>query len=218
MKADSTLSKDEAELLVKFTALATMSSHDLAQGMKTLAKTVKPKHAFAEGIDIDDYHGKNTGDPFDDIAVFKDRHDLPETVEKVGPNYPRNAKYAEKTVKLDSDEFLKTKSPEHHMKYKDLAKKYPEGVYYDEKGYPDFKDHTIKEVKLDKFTPGNYESDVRRANIEASKLDSSFVKPKGYTWHHHQDGKTMQLVPEDLHNAFPHTGGMSTTKHGVNIK
>ena len=96
MKADSTLSKDEAELLVKFTALATMSSHDLAQGMKTLAKTVKPKHAFAEGIDIDDYHGKNTGDPLDDIAVFKDRHDLPETVQKIGPNYPRNAEYAGK--------------------------------------------------------------------------------------------------------------------------
>jgi hypothetical protein len=73
MKADSTLSKDEAELLVKFTALATMSSHDLAQGIKTLAKTVKPKHAFAEGIDIDDYHGKNSGDSLDDIAVFKNR-------------------------------------------------------------------------------------------------------------------------------------------------
>ncbi|MEI6187627.1 MAG: HNH endonuclease, partial [Alphaproteobacteria bacterium] len=206
MKADSTLSKDEAELLVKFTALATMSSHDLAQGMKTLAKTVKPKHAFAEGIDIDDYHGKNSGDSLDDIAVFKDRHDLLETVQKVGSNYPRNAKYAEKVyLPEDLPESIKTRYP-------DIKIKYPDGVKYDAKGYPDFTPYTTHTVKLDKFV--NYNDDFRDAN----KLAGLKTEPKGYTWHHHQDRTTMQLVPEDLHSAFQHTGGMSTNKHGINIK
>jgi hypothetical protein len=31
--------------------------------------------------------------------------------------------------------------------------------------------------------------------------------PDGYTWHHHQVGKTMQLVPKNLHKEVKHTGG-----------
>ncbi|MGE0789729.1 MAG: RHS repeat-associated core domain-containing protein [Sandaracinaceae bacterium] len=34
----------------------------------------------------------------------------------------------------------------------------------------------------------------------------------GLTWHHHEDGRTMQLVPQDLHNNVPHQGGVS--EHG----
>lgn len=70
----------------------------------------------------------------------------------------------------------------------------------------------IKEVKLEKFV--NYDVDFKDAN----KLAGFKTEPKGYTWHHHQDGKTMQLVPRDVHSAFQHTGGMSTTKHGVKIQ
>jgi hypothetical protein len=29
--------------------------------------------------------------------------------------------------------------------------------------------------------------------------------PEGYTWHHHQDGTTMQLVPRDIHGLTGHT-------------
>jgi DNase/tRNase domain of colicin-like bacteriocin len=32
-----------------------------------------------------------------------------------------------------------------------------------------------------------------------------------YTWHHHQDGKTMQLIKRDVHKDFFHTGGMAGT-------
>ncbi|MBK9258450.1 MAG: HNH endonuclease [Polyangiaceae bacterium] len=33
-----------------------------------------------------------------------------------------------------------------------------------------------------------------------------------YTWHHHQDGKTMQLIERNVHRDFFHTGGMATTR------
>ncbi|MDJ0708552.1 MAG: HNH endonuclease, partial [Leptolyngbyaceae cyanobacterium MO_188.B28] len=34
------------------------------------------------------------------------------------------------------------------------------------------------------------------------------------TWHHHQGGKTMLLVPTDLHGNIPHTGGASISRAG----
>ncbi len=33
-----------------------------------------------------------------------------------------------------------------------------------------------------------------------------------YTWHHLHDGKTMILVPTDLHNFVKHNGGDSITR------
>ena len=33
--------------------------------------------------------------------------------------------------------------------------------------------------------------------------------PEGYTWHHHQDGKTMILVDKKVHREFTHAGGVS---------
>jgi hypothetical protein len=32
------------------------------------------------------------------------------------------------------------------------------------------------------------------------------------TWHHHQDGARMQLVPTDLHSNIPHAGGASAAR------
>ena len=39
--------------------------------------------------------------------------------------------------------------------------------------------------------------------------------PTGYTWHHVEDGKTMLLVPSDLHGAVRHTGGASLIRKGI---
>ena len=47
-----------------------------------------------------------------------------------------------------------------------------------------------------------------------------------WVWHHHEDGKTMQLVPSDFNNpgkvkdgcgGLPHTGGSAVTKHNRNF-
>lgn len=40
-------------------------------------------------------------------------------------------------------------------------------------------------------------------------------KPTGFTWHHHHDGKTMELIPKDLHKAIDHTGGVSKSKTDI---
>ena len=33
--------------------------------------------------------------------------------------------------------------------------------------------------------------------------------PRGYTWHHQEDGISLVLVEEGIHTAFPHSGGFS---------
>jgi hypothetical protein len=39
--------------------------------------------------------------------------------------------------------------------------------------------------------------------------------PQGYVWHHVEDGKTMQLVPQYINNNTPHTGGAALLREGV---
>ncbi|MBK9266726.1 MAG: HNH endonuclease [Polyangiaceae bacterium] len=82
-------------------------------------------------------------------------------------------------------------------------------VTYDKHGYPDFSAYrhpTVKDVRI-QFT-GSRPKDDRLANAAAGLRD----KPAGYTWHHHQDGKTMQLIKTDVHGDFYHTGGMATPR------
>jgi hypothetical protein len=70
-------------------------------------------------------------------------------------------------------------------------------------GYPDFSEYSQHTVKID--MKGNHGSDFTKAN-KAAGLDKT---PEDMTWHHHQDGTTMQLIPKELHNNVPHTGGNS---------
>ena len=89
------------------------------------------------------------------------------------------------------------------------GKKHPvTGVPFDVDGFPDFRAAGVvkQEVKI-KFS-GNSKKDRREAN----KMASLAKEPEGYTWHHHQDGTTMQLVPTDIHNATGHTGGIATSR------
>ena len=80
-------------------------------------------------------------------------------------------------------------------------------IGFDASGNPDFSPHAIAEVQID--MKGNYTSDFTQANKAAG-----FNKtPTGYTWHHHQDGKTMQLVPTDLHKRVFHYGGVNVVKN-----
>jgi len=47
--------------------------------------------------------------------------------------------------------------------------------------------------------------DEDRANA-AARFDET---PDEYTWHHVEDGRTMELVPFDLHSKVHHTGGVA---------
>jgi hypothetical protein len=82
------------------------------------------------------------------------------------------------------------------------------GVKYNSRGFPDFSPHAKNTVKID--MKGNRTTDFKEANKQAG-YDKT---PDGYTWHHHEDMKTMELVPKDLHNSTPHSGGVWGIKNG----
>jgi len=82
-------------------------------------------------------------------------------------------------------------------------------VTYDKDGFPDFAKHRhpeVKDVEIE-FT-GDYYKDNKLADEAAGITEEMRISEK-YTWHHHQDGKTMQLIKRNVHQDFFHTGGMS---------
>jgi A nuclease of the HNH/ENDO VII superfamily with conserved WHH len=208
MNYDSSLTEREAVVLASSLLSTIGLVYDVKSvfgGMKSVLNKMSTgggiAHATA-GVDAN-FHFADTKIDLDSNNLFR-KADIPDTVQKVGDRFPINAEKAGKTYHFD-DLPDKTK-----VSYPNLHIDYPDGVRFDELGFTDFKPYAIQEVKLDKFN--SYDADFSSAN----KLAGLIKKPDGYTWHHHQDGKTMQLIPEDLHKAFKHTGGMSTTKHGVN--
>ena len=74
-------------------------------------------------------------------------------------------------------------------------------------GYPDFSPHLYKgkkgEAEVTINMTGDNAADFRAANKKAGFGDSANSQPDGYTWHHNQDGKTMQLVKTSAHDAVP---------------
>ena len=95
----------------------------------------------------------------------------------------------------------------------ELGNKYPNGVKYDDYGFPDYSPYSRYTVKLDNLKGNNYH-DFKLAN-EAVGLPYKGNSPPGYTWHHVEDGKTMMLVPKDLHRATSHTGGAALLRKGI---
>ncbi|WP_181352957.1 MULTISPECIES: DUF4244 domain-containing protein [Laceyella] len=89
-------------------------------------------------------------------------------------------------------------------------------------GYPDFSKYIhpkVKPVKIKFSNPEDRQKDFREANAKAGldknsdpPVPASHRPPKGYTWHHHQDGTTMMLVEYSIHRQFTHVGGISEMK------
>jgi len=79
------------------------------------------------------------------------------------------------------------------------------GVPFDKLGFPIFKG---PKFNIGKFVNRNLDEEL------ANKLAGYPKTPKGYTWHHHQDGKTMQLVDQLIHSQTGHTGGYSLNQKG----
>ena len=80
---------------------------------------------------------------------------------------------------------------------------YPDSVQFNASGYPSFSRYAkyIVRIRYTGTRPGDFAAANRAAGLAST--------PKGWTWHHHEDGMTMELVPEDLHGAARHTGGFS---------
>jgi hypothetical protein len=90
------------------------------------------------------------------------------------------------------------------LRNKELAgKKHPDtGIPFDKDGFPDFSGVAQRSVRVPHT--GNRDLDTAAANRAAGLTGT----PPGMTWHHHQDGFTMQLVPFDVHRRTGHTGSI----------
>ena len=124
---------------------------------------------------------------------FPQKNSLKSTVKPVNDRAPINAIYAGKMFDM-------SKLP------RDIQQKYPHGVPFTAAGYPDFSRYSIRKVEI-KMT-GNRDIDFALANKVAGYKST----PKGYTWHHHEDCKSMLLVPSDLHRFVSHTGAIAILK------
>jgi hypothetical protein len=139
----------------------------------------------------------------------------------------QGAKQAEKKTARNSGGYVKAKpkrKPRQPRKYEKKVENDDGSITYTLKtkkgelvevtyrdGYPDFSQYKYNgpgkaEVKID--VTGNNAADFSRAN-EAAGFGKT---PNGYTWHHHQDGTTMQLIRRDVHGVTPHTGGASAAR------
>ncbi|MBX9592501.1 MAG: HNH endonuclease [Hyphomonadaceae bacterium] len=74
------------------------------------------------------------------------------------------------------------------------------GIPFDSQGFPDFSS-VVRDTATFPHT-GNLDTDRATANRQRGYSST----PPGMVWHHHQDGRTMQLVPEDIHTRTGHTG------------
>ena len=82
-----------------------------------------------------------------------------------------------------------------------------------EAGFVIFDQHSIAVYVSDGLTGANGGmDDIIRANLSYFGVQST---PKGYTWHHLEDGKTMILIPTELHDAYRHTGGADLIREGL---
>jgi hypothetical protein len=102
-------------------------------------------------------------------------------------------------------------------------------VCFDDLGFLDFSDFIyqaggiVYEVTINDmgsttdFTQANKEM-AKKLNIDKFDLDA-FTDENGlkYTWHHHQDGKTMQLVPGVVNGSVNHLGGNGIMEKGKSI-
>ncbi|MBE8233302.1 MAG: hypothetical protein HAW67_06155 [Endozoicomonadaceae bacterium] len=109
---------------------------------------------------------------------------------KVKGRFPINSYYAGKTFHLAGK----------------LKSKYPHGVPFTTRGFPDFSRYVFKKTKI-KFT-GNRNIDFKKASDKVG-ITEKWRKKNKYTWHHKEDGTTMQLLKFDLHDAVKHTGGIA---------
>jgi RHS repeat-associated protein len=87
-----------------------------------------------------------------------------------------------------------------------VSPQYPLGVVKTG-NFVNFQPYSIMSVQI-QYT-GSRSQDFTLSN-RAAGLDRT---PEGFTWHHHEDAKTMQLVPTDLHGSVGHHGGFAEHKN-----
>jgi YD repeat-containing protein len=88
-----------------------------------------------------------------------------------------------------------------------MQDKYPAGVPFDRSGFARFERYSVASVRSDGLT-GEYALDAAIANRAVGLTRT----PPGYVWHHVEDGRTLVLIPQDIHSAVRHTGGAAVLR------
>ncbi|MBA3925580.1 hypothetical protein HPK16_04415 [Listeria sp. W9-0585] len=138
---------------------------------------------------------------------------------KIMATKPMNSPVPEKWIKKGGSIAIDSKGTWSYTNKNGQTVRYPNG-------YPDFKDYrhpNVEPVTIKVASPKNPQADFRAANLEA-KLDKNSEPPVpelskppiGYTWHHHEDGRTMELVEAKIHKDFRHIGGQSAVNGKIN--
>jgi hypothetical protein len=83
------------------------------------------------------------------------------------------------------------------------------GVPFDADGFPDFSAHVVNQQTLP--TIKGYVDDFAEADRLAG-ITAEYRQTNKLTWHHHQDCKTMLLIPTEIHQKTGHTGGLAIIK------
>ena len=117
--------------------------------------------------------------------------------------------------------------------YKYLIRNYNTNKVTFRNGYPVFKPFVYKDPTTGRLASvriegmkGDYgtgpDGDFGKARFEYGKRlglsdaqARKWIEPKGWTWHHHQNGKTMMLIPTPIHKNVRHRGGCSVCKANV---
>ena len=86
-------------------------------------------------------------------------------------------------------------------------------IRYNSVGHPDFSHYLYKggpnDVEIKLSTESSKATRHRHDQASANKAAGYTETPTWYTWHHHAESGRMQLVKEDVHAEFYHSGGMS---------
>lgn len=146
-------------------------------------------------------------------------------IQTIGDKLPLNAEdFASKTFSFDlsqnpvakmrlAEKYAGAELAERTKAFEALAKKYPEGVRFTSKGFPDFTPYTVKlpngkNARFKIKTTGNRSKDFTAADKVAG-IDEEYRQANELVWHHMEDMETMILVPRDVHKAVKHSGGIS---------
>lgn len=170
--------------------------------------------------------GKKTGELAESLA------DVP----KVNGKTVRNYQFAGKNYSFDlnknpileqrinniKDPVLREAKKE---KFAELAKKYPDGVNFNDDGFPQFDPYIFKhdgfvvEIDIKKLNPdppptaggrSGHQLDVDDAKQFMREKFPGWIQPSETAWHHVEHTTKLQLLPQDIHRAVGHTGGRQT--------
>lgn len=98
-----------------------------------------------------------------------------------------------------------------------------EGIPF-KNGYPNFSKWSKAKMKFKNLNGTTkdfdkvYERIAKQKGFKNKTQAKKYLKEKGLTPHHHQEGKTIELIPSDLHNNKEELQTLETVNYGCNKK